>query len=118
MPQWTTFDEETSSALHSRLPEESVVEHSECSALEYALSSRQTLVAVLPCRGFGQSGLAVLRWNAVPAIPSVRSTELTPTPAPVGRTRTSGFLGLSDEPVFEDEEDQGKKSWWKRFWEG
>jgi hypothetical protein len=116
MPQWTTFDEETYSALHSRLPEDPVVEHSESSALDYALSCRQTLVAVLPCRGFGQSGLAVLRWNAVPAIPSVHP-ELTPVPTPAGRTRTSGFLGLSDEPIFEDEEDQKKKSWWKRFWE-
>ena len=116
MPQWTTFDEETSSALHSRLPEESVVEHSDSSALDYALSCRQTLVAVLPCRGFGQAGLAVFRWNAVPATPRVRP-ELTSVPAPTGRTRTSGFLGLSDEPIFEDEEEQ-KKSWWKRFWEG
>ena len=28
------------------------------------------------------------------------------------------FLGLTDEPVFEeDEEPQEKKSWWKRLWE-
>lgn len=115
MPQWTTFDEETFSALHSRLPEESVIEQPDCSALDYALSCRQTLVAVLPCRGFGQAGLAVLRWNAVPDAPN--RAALTPVPTPVGRSRTSGFLGLSDEPIFEDEEDQ-KKSWWKRFWEG
>jgi len=112
MPQWTAFDEETSSALRSKLPEESVVEHTSTSALDYALNRQQSVVAVLPCRGFGQAGLAVFRWNSVPVIPS------PPPPAPAfqGRTRTSGFLGLTDEPVFEDDDE--KKSWWKKFWEG
>jgi hypothetical protein len=113
MPQWTAFDEETSSVLRSKLPEEPVVEYSSTSALDYALNSKHSVVAVLPCRGFGQAGLAVFRWNAVPVI---ASSPPPPAPAFPGKTRTSGFLGLSDEPVFEDENE--KKSWWKRFWEG
>src|SRR5690242_1686127 len=113
MPQWTALDEETSSALRSRLPEESVVEQPSSSALDYALNRNQTVVAVLPCRGFGQAGLAVIRWNSIPVIPPP-----APAPAPTlsGKTRASGFLGLSDEPVFEEEDE--KKSWWKKFWEG
>ena len=32
-------------------------------------------------------------------------------------TRAGGFLGLSDEPVFEEEVVEEKKGWWRRLWE-
>ena len=34
-------------------------------------------------------------------------------------TRASGFLGLTDEPVFDEEQEavEEKKSWWRRLWE-
>jgi hypothetical protein len=32
-------------------------------------------------------------------------------------TRAGGFLGLSDEPAFEDEPVEEKKGWWRRFWD-
>jgi hypothetical protein len=62
----------------------------------------------LPCRGLGQTALAVFRWNRIPTP--------APPPAPRANTRAGGFLGLTDE-LFEEEETQEKKSWWKRFWE-
>lgn len=107
MPRWIAVDNEISSALRSRLPEQTIIQLSESSALEHALRRNETTVAVLPCRGLGQAALAVFRWNRIPANP------ISPS-AP--HTRAGGFLGLTDE-VFE-EEDQEKKSWWKRWWEG
>lgn len=108
MPNWIAVDNETSSALRSRLPEQSVIDLIDGSALELALSRNPTTVAVLPCRGLGQATLAVFRWNRIPVTP--------PLPPPQqANIRAGGFLGLRDE-VFE-EESQEKKSWWKRFWE-
>lgn len=104
MPHWIAVDEETSSALRSRLPEQTVVQLSEGSAIEHVLRRSETSVAVLPCRGLGQAALAVIRWNRIPASP----------PSPLPNTRAGGFLGLSDEIV--EEEPQEKKSWWKRWW--
>src|SRR5579864_9343026 len=104
MTQWITVDDETSSALRSRLSEQTIIELSESPAMEHVLNRGETIVAVLPCRGLGQAALAVFRWNRIP----------TPTlPPSRGNTRAGGFLGLSDEPMFEEEEIREKKSWWK-----
>jgi hypothetical protein len=107
MPQWITVDDETASALHSRLPEQTIIKLSEGSALEHALRHSETTVAVLPCPGLGQAALAVFRWNQRPVL----------APAQASRTRAGGFLGLTDEAEFEDEPEE-KKGWWKRWWEG
>ncbi|HEY6971554.1 MAG TPA: hypothetical protein VJA94_20255 [Candidatus Angelobacter sp.] len=130
MPQWATFDEETCSALRAKLPAETIVELPSASAMEHVLQRHDTAVAVLPVHGLGQAGLAVFRWNRVPA--PVTAAEpvhphdfSAPEPAPLAEVRRSsreiratGFLGLSDESLYEDEEEsQEKKSWWKRFWE-
>lgn len=107
MPNWTTFDDETSVALRSRLPEPAITQLPAHLALEHSLQRGETLVAVLPGGMLDQAVLAVFRWNRVrPTPPPVRSSN----------TRPGGFLGLSDEPAFEEEELQEKKSWWKRFW--
>jgi hypothetical protein len=111
MTQWITVDSETSFALRSRLPEQTVIELPDHSAMEHALNRGDTVVAVLPCRGLGQAALAVFRWNQVPA------SEPTPRPPLPRNTRAGGFLGLTDEPVFQEEEHREKKGWWKRFWE-
>lgn len=108
MPHWTAFDEETSCALRSRLPEQTVIEYSADSAMEHALGRGGTIVAVLPCRGLGQAALAVFRWNQI--------VQPSP-PSPHANTRAGGFLGLTDEALFDDEEPAKKKSWWKRFWD-
>ena len=129
MPQWTTFDEDTSSTLRSKLPGETVVELTGMSAIEHALQRGESMVAVLPAHGLGQAGLAVLRWNRIPAAtapPPPPQSEVAPVALaepevaspPARSLRATGFLGLTDE-VFGDEEEeiQEKKSWWKRFWE-
>lgn len=111
MPNWTTFDDETSAALRSRLPEPAITQQPVHLALEHILQRGETLVAVLPGGLLDQAALAVFRWNRVPPVSP-------PAPARVSHSRPGGFLGLSDEPAFEDEEIQEKKSWWKRFWDG
>src|SRR5215831_7866274 len=114
MPQWATFDEETCSALRAKLPAETVVELPSTSAIEHALRRRDSAVAVLPVHGLGQAGLAVFRWNRIPA-PVIPPAPVhpqgfsVPEPPPLAEVRrpsreirATGFLGLSDEPVYED----------------
>jgi len=128
MPQWTAFDEDTTSALHSKLPGETINQLSARSALEHALEQGKTLVAILPSPGLGQAALAVMRWNRVAAttlpatIPAPHVAPPPPPPVdevlPERRARATGFLGLTDEAVFDEEQEvQEKKSWWKRFWD-
>lgn len=109
MPKWITVDDETSSTLRSRLPEQEIAELFESTALEHVLNRGETMVAVLPCRGLGQTALAVFRWNQIPVLPLQPAVRIN--------TRAGGILGLSDEPVFEEEDSQQKKSWWRRFWD-
>ena len=110
MPNWVTFDQETSSLLRSKMPQDSIFQRPSNSMMEYVLEDREATVAVLPASGTNQAAVAVFRWNKIPI------QEKQPM-API-RSRAGGFLGLTDEPVFEeDEEPQEKKSWWKRFWE-
>lgn len=106
MPNWNVFDDQTSDALRSRLPEQTIVELPESLALAHTLRRNQTTVAILPGGGMGQAALAVIRWNRV----------VPPSPPLQANTRAGGFLGLTDEPVFE-EEPPAKKGWWKRWWE-
>ena len=108
MTQWITVDDETSSAIRSRLPEETIIKLIEGSALEHALRRSETTVAVLPSRGLGQAALAVFRWS--------RTSAPVPAPAKPTRIRAGGFLGLVDETEF-DEEPEQKKSWWQRWWD-
>jgi len=129
MPQWTTFDEETSSALRAKVPGETVIELLDASAMEHALQRGEPVVAVLPAHGLSQAGLAVFRWNRIPAATPpppepARSSDPVAPVAPKSELkqssknfRATGFLGLTDEVFEEEEEVQEKKSWWKRFWE-
>ena len=111
MPNWTTFDEDTSAALHSKLPEQSIVQLDGHLALEHVLKRGETIVAMLPGGGLGESALAVFRWNQVAAPAPI------PAPPRSANVRATGFLGLTDEAFFEEEQGQEKKSWWKRFWD-
>ena|SRR5215813_13761735 len=113
MPNWTTFDDDTTSALRSKLPEQTIAQLDGRLAMEHLLKRGVTIVAMLPGGGLGEAALAVFRWNRVHRL------EPAPPPPPprYANVRAGGFLGLTDEPVFEEEEEsQEKKSWWKRFW--
>jgi hypothetical protein len=118
---WVTFDEDTSSVLRSEFAHENVMENRAPSALQYALQRDQTLVAVLPCGEQDQAAVAVFRWNKTAQV----SRQSTPAEAPVelkssrpmSTSRAGGFLGLADEPVFEEEQMPEKRGWWRRFWD-
>ena len=109
MPNWVTFDQETSSTLRSRMPQGSIFQRPGSSMMEYLLEDREATVAVLPSSGDNHAVVAVFRWNKLPA-------PAEPPMTPI-RSRAGGFLGLTDEPLFEDEEPEEKKSWWQRLWE-
>jgi len=109
MPNWTTFDDETSAALRSRISEPAITQRPAHLALEHILQRGETVVAVMPGGMLDQAALTVFRWNRI------QQQQPPPPPQHAAHTRPAGFLGLSDE--FE-EENQEKKSWWKRFWDG
>jgi hypothetical protein len=107
--RWITFDQETYSALRSVRPQENVFEFPSRSALQYALESEKTVVAVLTA-GPREAALVTFRKQRV-APPDYAVME-------PGITRAGGFLGLRDEPTFlEEEETQEKRNWWRRFWD-
>jgi hypothetical protein len=106
--RWITFDQETCSSLRASRPQESVFEFPARSALEYALENSDAIVAVMPA-GLNDTALVTFRRGKVPLL------DGPPRGAQV--TRATGFLGLVDEPVFQEEEGREKRSWWRRFWD-
>lgn len=125
MTRWLAFDENTAALLHEELPEQQIFEHGAQSALEYALGARETTVTVFPVNAEGESGIAVVRRPKAQIAEKKSEPRRTapepPKPAekktPESSTRPGGFLGLRDEPVFEEEEPPKKKNWWQRFWD-
>lgn len=115
MARWIAFDQQTSSLLRSQVAPENKIETFGRGALEYALAKPGAVVALLPSVG-GEIGIAVFR-RPRPVRTEVQRTMPRVAPSS-GSTRAGGFLGLRDEPVFEDESPvQEKKGWWKRFWD-
>ena len=125
MPRWIAFDQQTSSLLRTRLAkqaQENRIETFGRGALDYALAKPGTVVTLLPSPG-GEIGLAIFRRPRPARIePRPARRELAPgsaiTRASAG-TRAGGFLGLSDQPIFDDEPQiEPKKGWWRRkFWD-
>ena len=147
MPRWIAFDQETSSLLRTRLAQHAQEDRIETfgrGALDYALAKPGAVVTLLPSIG-GEIGLAVFR-PPRPAGMEPRPARVEPRPstpraeapsaparvtaatlsaatrasvAPPSRvTRASGFLGLSDESIFEEDQPvEQKKGWWKKFWD-
>lgn len=122
MARWITFDQQTFSLLRARLSQGASIETFGRGALDYALAKPGSVVALLPLFEGAQVGLAVFRPQPRPtAVQPVKTLQPMPKIGePLssrGITRAGGFLGLSDEPVFEDEQPEEKKSWWRRFWD-
>ncbi len=120
MAQWTAFHLETSLKLREFMPHETVVSLPRGHAVEYAAQAGRTVVALLPALTQSEALVAVFRTAPVPGVPlqSQPQTHVTDSRVPGTRGfRAGGFLGLSDEAVFEDEEVPQKKSWWQRFWD-
>lgn len=129
MPRYLTFDQETASKLREHVAAQQVFEHRAADAVDYALSSENTLVTVMPTGAAREAAVAVFRRPraARPAEPAQKPAPLVEMRKPVASVRTpeknvavraGGFLGLRDEAVFEDEEPivKKKQSWWRHFW--
>jgi hypothetical protein len=119
MARWIAFDQETSTLLRNRLAPETTIATFGRGALDYALAKPGTVVTLLPSIG-ADASLAVFR---PPRRHNPVAQQTGPVPArtqPLTSqrvTRASGFLGLGDEPVFDEETVQEKKGWWRRFWD-
>jgi hypothetical protein len=90
--------------------------------VDYALARPSAVIAVLPAGQGDFLGIATFRQARAAAAQRAateRSRSIPPTQpaAHQSSTRAGGFLGLSDEPVFDDEAPQEKKGWWKKFWD-
>lgn len=112
--RWITFDQETYSALHALRPWENIFEFPARTALQYALGSQNTVVAVLPATP-GEAAIAIFRKKRIaPPLPDLS----TAGPARNADILAGGILGLRDEPTFlQEEETPEKRNWWRRFWD-
>ncbi len=123
MARWIAFDQETSSLLHNKLAHGVPVDTFGRGALDYALAKPGPVVALLPSVG-GETALAVFRAprrkSYVPQPPrnvAAHATQASLNAATQRVTRAGGFLGLSDEPILEEEQVVEKKGWWRKFWD-
>jgi hypothetical protein len=123
MVRWIAFDQNTTSILRSTLAQGTRIDTLLRGPVDYALARPSTVIAVLPAGGGDNLGIATFR-RVRAAVAQRAATQplrssLPPRPAAQhASTRAGGFLGLSDEPVFEDEAPQEKKGWWRKFWDG
>jgi len=123
MARWIAFDQKTTNILRSTLAQGTRIDTLLRGPVDYALARPSTVIAVLPAGAGDNLGVATFRRVRAAvaqraATEQARSSSLPPRPAAQhASTRAGGFLGLSDEPVFEDEAPQEKKGWWRKFWD-
>lgn len=101
MARWIAFDEESTATVAART--QAAVSFQRGDALDTALSAESPSVVILPDDS-GDVLLLEVRRN---------SSEISTRIEPVAFEAT-GFLGLTDEPVF-SEEPQPRKKWWQRI---
>jgi hypothetical protein len=122
MARWIAFDQKTTNILRSTLAQGTRIDTLLRGPVDYALARPSAVIAVLPAGGGDALGIATFRRVRAamaqrPATEQLRSS-LPPRPGTqYASTRAGGFLGLSDEPVFEDEAPEEKKGWWRKFWD-
>lgn len=132
MPRFLTFDQKTASRLREQVPGQQVFEHGAADAVEYAVGSEKTMVTVMPTGEARDIAIAVFRRPKLSRPAQPNHADSSPDPVvemrkPVASVqepkqgvavRAGGFLGLRDEPVFDDDEPVVKKkqSWWRHFW--
>ncbi len=117
MAQWIAYDEITAAELNART--KAGVETRSGDPLDTLLSANREGLAILPDREGMATVISVRRPQPQPApLP-----QALPVPQPVLRpepeqrrvtTVATGFLGLTDEVV--EEEEAQPQSWWRRFW--
>jgi len=122
MARWIAFDQKTTSILRSTLAQGTRIDTLLRGPVDYALAKPGTVIAVLPATGGSDLGIAVFRRARAALKQRAAAEQLRriPPAQPAGHratTRAGGFLGLSDEPVFEDDAEPVKKGWWRKFWD-
>jgi hypothetical protein len=122
MARWIAFDQKTTNILRSTLAQGTRIDTLLRGPVDYALARPGTVIAVLPAGAGDALGVATFRRvrAAVAQRPAteLRHSNLPPRPATQhASTRAGGFLGLSDEPVFDEEVSEEKKGWWRKFWD-
>jgi hypothetical protein len=122
MARWIAFDQKTTSILRSTLAQGTRIDTLLRGPVDYALAKPGAVVAVLPATGGGDLGIAVFRraHAAMKQKAAAEQLRRMPSAQPAGHrasTRAGGFLGLSDEPVFEENAEPEKKGWWRKFWD-
>jgi hypothetical protein len=98
MSRWIAFDEESTAAAACRT--RMAVSFQRGDAMAFALSSGKPAIVVLPGARAGEVLLLSITRNVQP-----RSEPVA--------YEASGFLGLSDAPVYE--EAPPKKRWWQKI---
>ena len=143
MARWIAFDQKTTSILRAALAQGTRIDTLLRGPVDYALAKPGAVIAVLPAGdGLGIATFRRARF-ARQHRPAAEQPRHIPPSQPASlqaehrrdehrgaenrvaelraehraTTRAGGFLGLSDEPVFEDEAPQEKKGWWRKFWE-
>ena len=112
--RWITFDQETYSALHAVRPRQNIFEFPARTALQYALESENTVVAILPAAR-SEAAIATFRKHKKRiTLPDRAVVE----PVSNAAMRAGGILGLRDELALQEEEETPeKRNWWRRFWD-
>ena len=107
MSRWLAYDETAERALAERFGRENVQPQSgDAEAiLSAVVAAHGAAVALLPA-AHGRTMLLTRR---------PLRTACADTAAPRAYAAT-GFLGLSDEPVYDDQ-PATPKSWWEKFWD-
>lgn len=104
MIRWIAFDSQTETAINQKFRPESLQLQAE-DPLSVALSQPDSTVLVLPSSTEGKVVVARLRMKPTNSQKPPRELAFEP----------SGFLGLSDSPIFEDDSPAPppKKKWWQ-----
>jgi hypothetical protein len=122
MARWIAFDQKTTSILRSVLAQGTRIDTLLRGPVDYALARPSAVIAVLPAGQGDILGIATFRRARAAAVQRAATEQSRSIPplqpaAHRSSTRAGGFLGLSDEPVFDDEAPQEKKGWWRKFWD-
>jgi hypothetical protein len=122
MVRWIAFDQKTTNILRSTLAQGTRIDTLLRGPVDYALAKPSTVIAVLPATGGDSLGIATFRrvraaMQSKAAAEHLRHISPTQPAAHRASTRAGGFLGLSDEPVFEEDAAPVKKGWWRKLWD-
>jgi len=118
MVRWIAFDENTAASIAEKTGDQAGIVKSDEDALELALRSSQASVVVVPARtpAVEPEQVLILKMErkSRPEKAAPRAAKQAGRESePVGYVAT-GFLGLNDEPVYEEEPPRPKK-WWQKI---